>query len=90
MVRTALTLTTAAVLKDKHCVAVLGGRAAERQERNERAMVEAATSATTETVQLPTPTRMLSMAEIRAHTAASARLKRKAAAHAILCNKNNI
>ena len=71
-------------------LAVLGGRAAERQERNERAMVEAATSATTETVQLPTPTRMLSMAEIRAHTAASARLKRKAAAHAILCNKNNI
>lgn len=63
-------------------LAVLGGRAAERQERNERAMVEAATSATTETVQLPTPTRMLSMAEIRAHTAASARLKRKAAAHA--------
>ena len=69
-------------------LAVLGGRAAERQERHERsgaatmAMAAAATSATTDTAQLPTPTRMLSMAEIRAHTAASARLKRKAATNA--------
>ena len=69
-------------------LAVLGGRAAERQERHERAgaasmaMAAAATSATTFTAQLSTPTRMLSMAEIRAHTAASARLKRKATAHA--------